>query len=112
MDSNYFLERDEENILKIREIRKGLPAFCGEFFRGIEPYTTPLTRLGYARDIKLFFDFLIAETEFCNKSVLELDISDLNKVTSTHLEMFLEYISIYRVNGKTFKGDEVRLELE
>ena len=32
-------------------------AFCGEFFRGIEQYTTPLTRLGYARDIQLFFDF-------------------------------------------------------
>lgn len=107
MDNNYFIQRDEENILKIREIRKGLPAFCGNFFRGIEPYTTPLTRLGYARDIKLFFEFLIEETEeFYQKQILQLDISDLNKITATHLEMFLEYISLYKSNGKTYKNGE------
>lgn len=107
MESNYFEKRDEDNILKIREIRKNLPAFCGEFFRGIEQYTTPLTRLGYARDIQLFFEYLVAETEeFCNKTVMELDIEDLNNVNSTHLEMFLEYISLYKNNGKTVKNGE------
>lgn len=107
MEESYFIKRDEDNILKIREIRKGLPAFCGEFFRGIEPYTTPLTRLGYARDLKLFFDFLVNETEeFYNKPVLQFDVTDLNKITSTHVEMFLEYISLYKVNGKTFKNGE------
>lgn len=107
MEDNYFVQRDEENILKIREIRKQLPAFCGEFFRGIEQYTTPLTRLGYARDIKLFFDFLVNETEeFYLKPILQFDIEDLNKVTSTHLEMFLEYITLYKVDGKTMKNGE------
>ena len=107
MESTYFEKRDEENILKIREIRKNLPAFCGEFFRGIEQYTTPLTRLGYARDIQLFFEFLVSETEeFYNKKVMELDIDDLNIINSTHLEMFLEYISLYKTNGKTVKNGE------
>lgn len=107
MEENYFTKRDEENILKIREIRRNLPAFCGEFFRGIEPSTTPLTRLGYARDLKLFFDFLVTETEeFYNKPILQFDANDLNKITSTHLEMFLEYISLYKVNGKTYKNGE------
>lgn len=107
MESNYFEQRDEENILKIREIRKTLPAFCGEFFRGVEPYTTPLTRLGYARDIKLFFEFLVNETEeFYNKPILQFETSDLDKITSTHLEMFLEYISLYKVDGKTYRNGE------
>lgn len=107
MEENYFTKRDEENILKIREIRKQLPPFCGEFFRGIEQYTTPLTRLGYARDLKLFFDFLVNETEeFYNKPILQFDTADLDKVTSTHLEMFLEYISLYRIDGKTYRNGE------
>ena len=105
MEETYFTQRDETNILKIREIRKGLPAFCGDFFRGVEPYTTPLTRLGYARDIKLFFDFLVKETEeFCDKPILQIDIDDLNKITATHIEMFLEYISLYKIDGKTYSG--------
>lgn len=107
MEENYFVRRDEENILKIREIRKHLPPFCGEFFRGIEQYTTPLTRLGYARDLKLFFDFLVAETEeFYGKPILQFDTNDLDKVTSTHLEMFLEYITLYRIDGKTYRNGE------
>ena len=106
-DSNYFTQRDEDNILKIRQIRRSMPAFVGEFFRGIEQYTTPLTRLGYARDIQLFFEFLVSETEeFYNKKVMELDIDDLNIINSTHLEMFLEYISLYKTNGKTVKNGE------
>ncbi len=107
MEQNYFIQRDQENILKIREIRKDLPALCGEFFRGIEPYTTPLTRLGYARDIKLFFEFLIAETEeFFGKNILQIGSEDLNLITSTHLEMFLEYISLYKVGNRTLKNGE------
>lgn len=107
MDQNYFIQRDEENVLKLREIRKTLPPFCGEFFRGIEQNSTPLTRLGYARDLKLFFDFLITETEeFYEKPILQLDVEDLDKITSTHLEMFLEYISLYKVNGKVYKNGE------
>lgn len=107
MEQNYFSQRDDDNILKIREIRKSLPAFCGEFFRGIEQYTTPLTRLGYARDLKLFFEFLVNETEeFYQKPILQFETKDLNKVTSTHLEMFLEYISLYKINGKTYRNGE------
>lgn len=107
MDQNYFIQRDEDNTLKIREIRKNLPIFCGEFFRGVEQYTTPLTRLGYARDLKIFFEFLVNETEeFYQKPILQFDLDDLDKVTATHLEMFLEYISLYKVQGKTFKNGE------
>ena len=107
MEQNYFIKRDEENILKIREIRKSLPVFCGEFFRGIEQVSSPLTRLGYARDLKLFFEFLITETEeFYGKTVLQFDLEDLNNVTSTHIEMFLEYLSLYKVDGKVYKNGE------
>lgn len=107
MEQNYFIKRDEENILKIREIRKSLPVFCGEFFRGIEQVSSPLTRLGYARDLKLFFEFLITETEeFYGKTVLQFDLDDLNNVTSTHIEMFLEYLSLYKVDGKVYKNGE------
>lgn len=104
-NSNYFRQRDEENILKIRELRLELPAFCSQFFMGIENQTTTLTRLGYARDLKIFFEFLVTNTqEFYNKKVSELTLDDLNKVTSTHLEMFLDYLTVYKVEKKTYRN--------
>lgn len=104
-NSNYFNQRDEENILKLRELRLELPAFCGQFFMGIENQTMPLTRLGYGRDLKIFFDFLVTNTqEFYGKKVADLTLDDLNKVTSTHLEMFMDYLTVYKVGKKTYRN--------
>ncbi|MBR2468060.1 MAG: tyrosine-type recombinase/integrase [Clostridia bacterium] len=104
-NSNYFLERDEENIIKTRELRLELPSFCTQFFMGIENQTMPLTRLGYARDLKIFFDFLVTNTqEFYGKKVSELTLNDLNNVTGTHLEMFLDYLTVYKIDNKIYRN--------
>ena len=47
-----------KNEMKLRELCAGLPAFCKEFFRGIEPTTSSRTRIAYAYDLSVFFDFL------------------------------------------------------
>lgn len=104
-NSNYFLQRDEDNILKIRELRLELPSFCGQFFMGIENQTLPLTRLSYARDLKIFFEFLVTNTqEFYGKKISELTLDDLNNVSSTHLEMFLDYLTVYKVGKRTYRN--------
>ena len=54
-DLSYHNARDIKNIEQLRLMLPELPAFCAEFFRGITPDTTPLTRLGYARDLIIFF---------------------------------------------------------
>ena len=75
--------------------------------RGIEPYTTPLTRLGYLRDVKIFLEFLSTDTkEFYNKKLEDFTLNDMDKITSTHLEMFLDYLTVYRVEGKTYRNGE------
>lgn len=104
---NYFSSKNENNILKLRIMLQTLPDFCGEFFRGIEPYTTSLTRLSYARDLKIFFYFLTSEiSQFSKISIENFSLNELDKITSTHLEMFLEYLNIYKVNGKIVKNGE------
>ena len=45
----------------LRDTLKELPSACHEFMRAIEPTTTALTRLAYARDLRLFFRFLSDE---------------------------------------------------
>jgi len=106
-EESYFKQRDEKNILKLRELRLKLPAFCSEFFMGMEYLTTPLTRVGYANDLKIFFEFLTSNiSEFIGKKTEDLIVSDLEKITATHLEMFLDYLNIYKIGKRTFRNGE------
>ena len=54
----YHEQRDLKNKKKLQELLAALPPFCADFFRGIEPATSSMTRLSYAYDISTFFDFL------------------------------------------------------
>lgn len=100
---NYFKSRDFKNLQKIKEYLTKLPDFCDEFFRGIEHKTTYLTRLNYAIDLKIFFDFLCKEIlEFNNKTVKQLTLKDLSKITATHIEIFLTYLSSYYNNDNKY----------
>ena len=51
----YHEQIDKENILRLRELIRGLPPFCADFFRGIEPRTSSRTRIAYAYDLHVFF---------------------------------------------------------
>lgn len=57
---SYHEQKDIENIKKLRELQKELPSFCSDFFRGIETSTSTRTRIAYAYDLKIFFQFLKA----------------------------------------------------
>ena len=103
---SYVEQSNIKNTLKLREIRKHLPMFCSEFFLGIENNTATLTRLAYAQDLSIFFKFLSKEVpEFCNTPITLLNITDLEKITSTIIEQFLDYLSYYVTdNNKCFKN--------
>ena len=54
MATSYSKQVDENNILLLRDILSELPQYVTIAFRGIELTTSTRTRLGYARDIKIF----------------------------------------------------------
>ncbi|HEY8423202.1 MAG TPA: tyrosine-type recombinase/integrase [Clostridia bacterium] len=94
MGKKYYIERNIRNTQKLSELERELPDFCSEFFLGIEPRTSVLTRLNYAYDLKIFFEFL--SKNVLNKGVKEITLGDLEKITQTHLEKYLAYLSYYR----------------
>lgn len=106
-NKSYVEQRNEKNTLKLREMRKQLPAFCNEFFIGIESTTSSLTRIAYAQDLIVFFNFLHSELpEFAEKEVPLLSLCDLDKVTATHLESFLDYLNYYVIDDKVLKNND------
>ena len=104
---SYFDKRSQDCILKQREILRTLPEFCEDFFIGIENQTSPLTRLNYARDLVIFFNWLKDYTNIVgDRDIKDLQVEDLKKVKSTHIDRFLSYLSTYRMNGKVITNGE------
>lgn len=102
---NYFQQRNYKNEQQLQKICQDLPPFCESFFIGIESRTTPLTRLGYAQDLKRFFIFLTTQTfAFSNKKPNELTLKDLNKVTESHIEKYMYYLNSYESKDKIWSN--------
>ena len=92
----YAETRASELRLMTRELLKGLPDVCFDFMRAIDSTTQPLTRYAYASDLKLFFGFLTDELpKFAGKAPAQLETSDLGRVTSRDIYMYLEYLTLY-----------------
>lgn len=105
--NNYHDEQVKENIQKMRTVLEELPSFCKTYFRGIEEYTSARTRLAYAYDLRLFFEFLCEKNPVCSKyDIKELPLSILNELTRMDIEDYLEYLTLYTKDGKEITNDE------
>lgn len=94
----YHEQKDIENVKKLREIIKELPPFCVDYFRGIEPRTSSRTRIAYAYDLTVFFDFLRRENPFFSKMERrDIRLEYLDQITVSDLEEYMEYLK-YRFN--------------
>ena len=108
MSNNYYLDRNRNNMRKLNEMLADLPAFCSVFFIGIQDTTTPLTRLNYAVDLKLFFNYLVTyETAFYGKEIKSITMSDIDGIDAQTIERFLAYLSYYdKDNGEVFTNSD------
>lgn len=105
--NNYHDEQNKQNILKMRAVLETLPSFCRTYFRGIEEYTSARTRLAYAYDIRLFFEFLHEKNPICSKlEIIDYPLSILDQLTRIDIEEYLEYMSLYQKDGRDITNDE------
>ncbi|MCI9142516.1 MAG: tyrosine-type recombinase/integrase [Lachnospiraceae bacterium] len=105
--NNYHDEQNRQNILKMRAVLDTLPSFCRQFFRGIEEYTSARTRLAYAYDLRLFFEFLHEQNAVCAKmDIREYPLSLLDQLTRQDIEEYLEYMTLYQKDGKDITNAE------
>lgn len=107
----YIVKRDLQTIEQINHVLSNLPPFCNAFFLGIEQTTSPLTRLGYARDLEIFFNYLIQETEkFSDYEISDFEKDDLNKINIDDIELYISYLTHYRKNdNEYFNNDRAKM---
>jgi len=105
--ATYYDETNRKRFAELEQKLEELPYFCRDFFVGIEVRTSVLTRLGYASDFAVFFDYLVKKTiEFKGKAIKEIEIDELNAVKTFHIERYLSYLSYYNYNGRNYKNGE------
>ena len=98
-EKSFFEKREISCIDRTNNIVSSLPYFVEDFFVGVENRTSPLTRLNYAYDLRVFFDFLTKKV-FRNKKIEDIELSDLDNLETNDFEYFLSYLSRYNINGK------------
>lgn len=85
-----------DNELKLREHLQALPHFCKEFFIGIEPTTSSRTRLAYAYDLGVFFEYMHENNPICSKTnIQEFPISILDQIKAADIEEYLNWLKYY-----------------
>lgn len=95
------------NEKKLRELIRELPAFCLEFFIGIESTTSSRTRIAYAYDLGVFFHFIHENNRVYSKTdITSYPISILEEITPLDIEEYLQYLKVYEHNGKEYTNDE------
>ena len=102
----YSREQDIRNTKKMREILDELPRFCRQYFRGIEESTSARTRLAYAYDLRVFFEFIENEnTAMKGTAIKDYPISILEQIGKEDIEEFLEYLTYYEKGDQIFTND-------
>ena len=105
---NYHDEQNNINVRKMREILEELPSFCKLFFRGIQDSTSARTRLAYAYDLRLFFEFMHENNSFCKSmDIRNYPVEILDSIKRTDIEEFMDYISYYIKDDREITNDEL-----
>ena len=103
----YHEQNDIDNVLKLREVLKTLPPFCRDYFRAIDATTTTKTRISYAYDIRIFFQFLLDQNPmFKDKTMKDFTVDVLDQIKAVDLEEYEEYLKVYQAGDKTETNGE------
>ena len=100
--SSYQEEHQKQVTLKMRELIKELPPYLFDLFRGMEHTTSANTRMAYAYDLRIFFNYIHEHLPLLKEvsKISDITLRHLEEVTARDIECYLEYLSYYEVEEK------------
>lgn len=110
-DKTYHQQEEIHNVLLMRDVLSELPKYVSSYFRAIEYSKAPRTRLGYARDIKTFFEFLCTNNRSLKgKELYEVPLSAIDQIEAEDIEEYMDYLKVYEKDGRQFTNNERALK--
>lgn len=104
----YHQEKDIENTLKLRELQSELPPWTKDYFRGIEHTKESRTRIAYAIDLKIFFEYILeSNPSYKGMQMKEIPFEILSKLKASDIEEYLDYLKLYKnTEGKEITNND------
>lgn len=107
-DYKYHDKQEIEDRRKLRELKKFLPIFMQDYFRGIDTRVTLKTQVAYAYDARIFFEYIKAHNPaYKNLEIRDIPIQVLEQLTVQDLEEYVEFLT-YEDEDLTVKRNHER----
>ena len=103
---NYHESLKAKNVLKLRELLKRLPSFCADYFIGKNDVISSRTKIAYAYDLIVFFEYLHDSDDKFNYPIHDYKMEILDTITRNDILFYMEYLSYYEKDGKVYTNDE------
>ena len=93
------VKRENDILEKYTDIQKSLPGWMRGFFMYLNNNVLPMTRLSYAREVVIFFNYLVDEHIFTRdiSDIKDIKPEDLNEIQARDVNLFLDYCRRYEV---------------
>ena len=110
-NKTYHDEEEIKNVILMRNILSEMPQYVSSYFRSIEYSKAPRTRLGYARDLKVFYDFLCEKNPALQgKKPADITLDIIDQLETEDLEEYMDYLKFYEKDGQQFTNSENALK--
>ncbi len=119
MPESYHEQLDNLNQEYIQAICDELPRYVEDFFIGISLNRSSRTRLGYARDIKHFIEYVynnpddidyLGDKTYSPATIKQVTLDQLSNITAQSIERYLYRIRMYKKDGKTVTNGEAAMK--
>ena len=105
--STYSRQEEVKYALKLNQLLDELPVFCIDYFNSLEFTKQPRTKIAYAKDIKVFFEYAVASRgPLKGKAITDISIDDFDKITGDDIADFLRHCKVYEKNGQVKTNGE------
>ncbi len=104
----FHAQADIKRLDRLKQLEKELPMACTDFFRSVAQTTSTLTRLVYAYDFRLFFQYLTLENPFfADVEPRFMTDQHLRMIKMRDIDGFQEYLMQYYVTDEETGASKV-----
>ena len=94
----YYDEIDRANMQKIKDVIYELPPYVNDYFISRKTNTTTKTRLSYAYDLRMFFEWFRKSANLLDKSLKEISIDYIRQINARDIEEYTDFLQYDKEN--------------